>query len=173
MHTPKNTYSSLIKFLINFIIFTRLSPAQVFPSPVNPALQEQIHEPGVFRHLALTSQTGMEELHSSMSIMESSKQPLQANNMQTIVKYQYSKYTTRGKGMVDFSQSHVSRCLCHNFDKGQRRIPFDYVKGLGQSQFFVSWHARRMLDEVMSSCSKPNALRKLHKLKTLANAAYT
>ena len=44
-----------------------LLPPQVFPSPLYPALQVQIYDPRVLEQLALTSHTGGEALHSSMS----------------------------------------------------------------------------------------------------------
>ena len=95
---------------------------------------------------------------------------------------------TRGKGMV--GQSQISRCLCHNFDKRQRRIPFDQIQngrrhpkdlaknGLdhlypmskvwAKANFLYVGTARGMLYEVMSSLSNPNALRKSHRLETQA-----
>jgi len=45
-------------------------PEQLNPSPEKPVLQAQINEPMVLIHLALTSQTGTEILHSSASKLE-------------------------------------------------------------------------------------------------------
>ena len=42
-------------------------PEHLSPSPKKPVLQTQVNEPMVLIHLALTSQTGTEALHSSMS----------------------------------------------------------------------------------------------------------
>lgn len=42
-------------------------PEHLSPSPEKPVLQTQVNEPMVLIHLALTSQTGTEALHSSMS----------------------------------------------------------------------------------------------------------
>ena len=45
-------------------------PAQLKPFPVKPVLQVQLNEPAVFWQTALTSHTGTEALHSSMSEIE-------------------------------------------------------------------------------------------------------
>lgn len=42
-------------------------PEHLSPSPEKPVLQTQVNEPMVLIHLASTSQTGTEALHSSMS----------------------------------------------------------------------------------------------------------
>ena len=49
---------------------TTILPEHLNPSPEKPVLQAQINEPMVLIHLALTSQTGTEILHSSASKLE-------------------------------------------------------------------------------------------------------
>ena len=56
-------------------------PEQLNPSPEKPVLQAQINEPMVLTHLALTSQTGTEALHSSAS-----KQEVEKNHKITITE---------------------------------------------------------------------------------------
>ena len=48
-------------------------PEHLSPSPEKPVLQTQVNEPMVLIHLALTSQTGTEALHSSASKQEVGK----------------------------------------------------------------------------------------------------
>ena len=44
-----------------------ISPAQTFPFPENPGLQEQVYEPSVFVHNASVLQLDVPKAHSSTS----------------------------------------------------------------------------------------------------------